>query len=213
MPELDPMAEVIEQMPEPSEFADSIEAPVTDDDPANAATGDGSDFTFSTPDSSPIGQPIPDQSDDIFNPELHVIDPKTGEPRRTATGKFRRKRGKRNAAASVVNGQSTDQTKMQNAIAAAQVSVAATFLAGQMAFGPEGAPLEGEPEQMQAAYQQFYYMSERPINIPPWVLVAMVSSSYIAKRMAMEKPRNRVMIGIDWIQIRVVSLYRWVFGV
>lgn len=208
MSELDPMAEVIDQMPEPSEFADSIESPITNDQPS-----DGSDFTFDTgtPSTEPIGAPVQDQSDEIFNPAIHCVDA-NGNPKRTKSGKFRRKRGKAGVYASVTAPQSIDSVKMQNAAAAAQVSVAATFLAGQICFGPEGQPEPGEPEQMQAAYQQFYYLSETPIQVPPWALVFMVSSSYIAKRMAKPEPRNRVLAGIQWIQDRFITLVRWAKG-
>lgn len=208
MPELDPMAEVLDQMPEPSEFADTIDPPITDDQPAPA----GSDFTFDTsPSNEPIGQPVQDQSDEIFNPAIHCVDA-NGNPKKTKSGKFRRKRGKAGVYASVTAPQSIDNVKMQNAAAAAQVSVAATFLAGQICFGPEGRPEPGEPEQMQAAYQQFYYLSETPVNVPPWVLVFMVSSSYIAKRMALPEPRNRVMLGIQWVQEKFSLLIRWAKG-
>lgn len=207
MSKVDPMAEVLEQMPQPSEFADSIEAPITDDQPAA-----GSDFSFDTsPSNEPIGQPIQDNSDEIFNPAIHCVDA-NGNPKRTKAGKFRRKRGKAGVYASVTAPQSIDSVKMQNAAAAAQVSVAATFLAGQICFGPDGQPEPGEPEQMQAAYQQFYYLSETPITVPPWALVFMVSSSYIAKRMAKPEPRNRVLAGFQWLQDKVSMVFRWAKG-
>lgn len=216
----DPMADVIEQMPEPSEFADSINVPGSETDtetlsgegsPSLESTGEGTvdnsggngEFNFETPDSKPV-------ESETFDPNIHCVD-ENGNPRLTAKGKFRRKRGKAGARPTP-SLNDVDPLRMAAAKQAAQVSIAATFLAGQMAFGEDGAPLEGESAQMEAAYTNFYYLSEKPINIPPWALVAMVTVTYAARRMAMEKPRNRVMVGVDWIVEKTKNLYRWATG-
>lgn len=205
----DPMATVIEEMPEPSEFADTIQPPQMDDDNLAGEAADNGESSFSFDDSPTQSAPAND-TPETFDPSIHCVDA-NGNPKLTKAGKFRRKRGKAGATA-MPNPNQVDPMRMQNASAAAQVAVAATFLAGQIAFGPEGQPMENEAETMQTAYQQFFYLSEKPITIQPWVLVAMVSSTYIAKRMAMEEPRNRVMRGVDWLSEKAGNVWRWVWG-
>lgn len=205
----DPMAMVIDQMPEPSEFADTIQPPKMDDDgmgEESTAESNGEGFSFDDSPSETVATDTPE----TFDPSIHCVDA-NGQPKLTKAGKFRRKRGKAGATA-MPDPNHIDPMRMQNAKQAAQVSVAATFLAGQMAFGPDGAPMEDEQNQMQLAYEQFFYLSEKPIQIQPWVLVAMVSTNYIAKRMAMEVPRNRVMKGFDWLSEKAGYLWGLVWG-
>jgi hypothetical protein len=216
-----PTDTLIDQMPEPSSFADQIEPPSTGEVESPVVNGinppvtpvespsplewDSGAEDFAEPSETPV-------TGEVFNPDIHCVD-ENGNPRVTKSGKYRRKPGRKNA----VNYAATDpnqinQAKMMNAQAAAQVSVAATFIAGQLCFGPEGAPQEGEPEQMAQSFTQFFYLSEKPVNIPPWVLVAMVIGSYAAKRMAMEQPRTRVMKGVAWIKESVYGIYKWIIG-
>jgi hypothetical protein len=149
---------------------------------------------------------------ETFDPSIHCVDA-NGNPKITKAGKFRRKRGKANATvAPSLNPDQINPERMANAKAAAQVSVAATFLMGQLVFGPEGQPQENEPQTMESAYTQFFYLSEKPVNIPPWALVALVVSAYSAKRMAMEQPRSRVYTGIAWIKAKVAAIWEWTMG-
>lgn len=214
MSRLDPMADVIGQMPEPSEFADQIQAPGADTLNIGGDDDDASDFNFETPGEhkSESSGASPTSGPETFNPEIHCVN-EDGTPRLTKSGKFRRKRGKANATPtpSLVD---VDPARMANAKAAAQVSIACTFLAGQIAFGPEGAPQGDEPAQMETAYTQFYYLSEKPVNIPPWLPVLMVTSIYCAKRMAIVEPRNRVMRGVEYITTKVSAVfnYFWHWG-
>lgn len=201
---LDPMADVIEQMPEPSEFSSQIREPGAET--LNIGDDDGSDFNFETP---PESAPSVSAGPESFNPEIHCVNP-DGSPKLTPTGKFRRKRGKKNASPtpSLVD---VDHSRMANAKAAAQVSIACTFVAGQIAFGPEGAPQDNEPAEMEAAYTQFYYLSEKPVQIPPWLPVVMVTAVYAAKRMAQEKPRSRVIVGINWLYAKGAAAFNYMF--
>lgn len=211
MPEtVDPIADVIEQMPAPSEFADTIQAPSVDEQssPVVEQSADN-DFSFEEQPSPVVEGTV---YDEVFDPTIHCVDA-NGNPKRTKAGKYRRKRGKAGAYSHAqMEPGGIDSARMANAKAAAAVSIAVTFVAGQIVFGPEGQPLQGEPEQMQQAYEQFYYLSKEPVNIPPWVLVAMVTSQYIAKRMAMETPRGRVINGILWIKAKAYAVYNWILG-
>lgn len=212
MPEtIDPMADVIEQMPEPSEFAETINAPTTEEQPSTLEFDDKAQQYAEAKFDEPT-QPQGTVYDEVFDPTIHCVDA-DGNPKRTKAGKYRRKRGKANAYSHAqMDASGIDTARMANAKAAAQVSVAATFVAGQIVFGPEGQPLEGEPQQMIAAYEQFYYLSEKPINIPPWALVAMVSMQYVAKRMAMEQPRSRVFKAFGWMKEKAYAVYNWILG-
>lgn len=210
---IDPMAEVIEQMPAPSEFAETIQPPTTEESTVETVEPTQSqDFSFEEQPSAPASTQGT-VYEEVFDPTIHCVD-ENGQPKRTKAGKYRRKRGKASAYshAQTADPMAIDPNRMANAKAAAQVSVAATFVAGQIIFGPEGQPLEGEPQQMLQAYEQFYYLSEKPINVPPWMLIAMVTSSYIAKRMAMEVPRSRVMTAFGWIKDKSYAVYKWVLG-
>lgn len=205
---VDPMATVIEEMPEPSDFADTINAPDMEDDGNHESNENGeSDFSFD--DSQSASEPI-SETPEVFDPAIHCVDA-NGNPKLTKSGKYRRKRGKAGATA-MPNPNQIDPMRMANAQVAAQVSTQATFIAGQIAFGPEGAAQENEAEQMTAAYTQFFYLSEKPVQIQPWVLVAMVSCAYVAKRMAMEEPRSRVMRGVDWLSEKAGYLWGLVWG-
>lgn len=208
MTTLDPMADVIEQMPEPSDFAAQIQAPGADTLNIGEDTpDDASDFNFDTPGEK--SSPSPDSGPEKFDPNIHCVD-ENGNPKVTKSGKFRRKRGKANAVATP-SLTDIDPIRRAKAKQAAQVSVAATFVAGQICFGPEGAPMEGEVQEMDAAYTDFYYLSEKPIDLPPWVLVAMVSANYVAKRLAMEKPRSRVSKGISWLYAKASTAWNYVW--
>jgi hypothetical protein len=215
-----PIEELIEQMPEPSSFADQIHAPSSGD--VENPVENGSDTPVETVESpSPLEWAEPTSTagdDEVFNPDIHCVD-ENGNPRRTKSGKFRRKPGRKNASNyAQMSPEQMNEAKMMNAKAAAQVSVAATFITGQLIFGTEGAPIIDpangidEPQQMEAAYTQFYYLSKNPVNVPPWMLIAVVAGAYTARRMAMDKPRNRVMKGINWIKMQVFKAYVFIVG-
>lgn len=209
-----PIEDLIEQMPAPSEFSEQITAPTA-----------GEDSRDSAPSVEPIAPtpidtaPVEPQSDDVFNPDIHESGPDgKGILRKDGKG-YRRKRGRKTGSVATGVGatqpaQSPDQ-RLISARHAAQVSMACTFVLGQIILGPDGAPIVdpqkgiNEPGEFQSAYEQFYLLSEKPINIPPWMLVGLVTTSYLARRMQMEQPRSRVQKVWGWIRNRAVDVYCW----
>lgn len=213
-----PTEDLIDQMPAPSEFAEQITAP-------DGGSVDSS--PTATPEVAPgpaasAPDPTSVNDDSVFDPSIHEAGPDgRGILRKDGKG-YRRKRGRKtgSVATGVGGGGSpepvmSDQQRMVAARHAAQVSMACTFIMGQIVLGPEGAPIVdpqrgiNEPGEFQQAYEQFYLLSERPIHIPPWMLVALVSTTYISRRMAMEQPRSRVQRAFAWIKNRAVDIYCW----
>lgn len=217
-------------IPDPSEFADSIPVPpeALNISPPADAGGEPQSPPVTSPHGSEVAPAsvIEDGSDDVFNSDIHAGGP-DGKGIRTKSGKFRRKPGRKKAAGEpgtintpgvVTQGDIIDPNRMNKAKAAAQVCTAATFILGQVICGAEGAPLVvpehgiNEPAEFESAYTQAFYMSENPIDVPPWVLIAIVAGSYTARRMAMPNTRSRIGRVWGWIKLQTIRVYLWYKG-
>lgn len=226
MPE-NPMDILTAGMPEPSEFAESIPIP----DEAMEPTAGVDAAPEVSPSSVEAAPPAVESIDDyVFNPAIHTPG-KDGFGTKTASGKYRRKKGFGNShhgvgnshhgtgatinTPSVAGPAALDAVKLQKAKAAAQVCTAATFVVGQVVCGPEGAPLilpehgVNEPVEFETAYTQAFYLAKNPIEIPPWVIVCLVLGNYVARRAAMPGVQNRWVGVWKWLKERQA---KWVRG-
>lgn len=155
-----------------------------------------------------------------FDPALHEVDPVTGEPRLSTTGKLRCKRG-RGAKGAIASGFKTapagakvDNSAQTAAEKAAKIDSTATvvtemiFMGGKLIGGEEWEPrvdkASGTDERavMKGAWAE-YFRVRGIVDVPPEVMLVMAVGSYAVPRMFMPKTKTRVQAAKEWF-------YRWV---
>lgn len=149
-----------------------------------------------------------------FDPALHAVDA-TGAPKKTATGEWAKKRGRKagaqvsstmpqkpGAATIAPAGVSPDQSAL--ARAAGVQAAELVFMVGMVAGGQEWAPRVDEKTgldergMMQKAVGD-YFVATGKTDIPPGVALTLALVAYAAPRFTMPQTQSRVSRARDWL--------------
>jgi hypothetical protein len=140
---------------------------------------------------------------DGFNPEVHAIDPATGEPKKTASGAFAKRRGRKPGQAlpapAGINAPGGELARVdappvvnkQDAEMAARTSSNLLFYAGESLFGDEWVPDADDLRQIPKAFTDYYCARGIP-NIPPEIGLLVAIVGYAAPRL--KKPKTKAKI-------------------
>lgn len=147
---------------------------------------------------------------DHFDPEIHAVDD-AGLPIENKDGSYQKKKGRKKGSKNTTQNPSAggipnaDSEKIQKAHASAVVTVQAIFMVGSLIGGDEFRPIVDtekgidEPQLMTSAWTQYYLTTEMD-SLPPWLGVAIVTSSFFVSRMGMPKTQSRLQAFWGWIK-------------
>lgn len=154
-----------------------------------------------------------------FDPNIHEVDPLTGEPRKTKAGGFRMKRGR---GAKSFGGASTfkaagpapaaqaAQSAQSQAERNAKIDSTATivsemiFMGGKLLGGEEWTPVTDkasgvdERAMMKGAWAE-YFRIRGIIDVPPEIMLAVAIGGYAAPRFFLPKTQSRVQRAKEWL--------------
>lgn len=131
---------------------------------------------------------------DLFDPDIHAVDA-NGQPVKTKTGKFAKKRGRKTGETTKPNtGQiAAVQTSKQLGRATAFM----IFSSGQALFGEEWKPIKDkdrgidEETTMIDAWSEYYLLTGKK-DLPPWAGISVVCCAYALPRLSMPKTQERL---------------------
>ena len=138
-----------------------------------------------------------------FDPEIHVVDKVTGEPKRNKDGSFRRRHGRKKETESVI-ADSAQVAGSDGSKAAAIVTVAQIEIIGRLIGGDEWQYVKRDDigiDERQQGVDAFtaYFQANGVVDIPPGVAIAIWGFGYIAPRFTMPKTQSRVKLVGAWI--------------
>lgn len=135
----------------------------------------------------------PTNGDTVFDSRFHCVDSQ-GQPVRTKTGKFRRKRGAKNGTKTTGDGRGSEaeRVRIERCKATGRV-IATTIVTTGVAIGGDEWKLRNEEElDMLSNAWGDYLMAQNIVEIPPWVGLLIAHSIYAAPRLAMPKTQGRI---------------------
>lgn len=134
-----------------------------------------------------------DTAGQFFDASIHYLD-EHGLPKRTPSGKFRRKRGgsSNTTAKTPVNPGVNNIVACQ---AAGRATADSIIMLGTMLFGSVGLPVTtagyNEREVLQQAWID-YYIATGAITLPPWLMVTVATAGYAIPRFSNAEVQMRL---------------------
>lgn len=137
-----------------------------------------------------LADAVSQSSPNEFSTEIHVAD-KAG-PKYNKNGEYKKKKGKAESTIEIAD------TPTSTPAYAEMGSVMATTVCSSftMLMGPDWRPEQGELDAMAMAWAK-YFESTGMTDFPPWLMLTMVHTGYIGKRLYMPDTRSRIQKIVD----------------
>jgi len=129
----------------------------------------------------------------IFDERIHYRD-ESGRPKKTATGKFRKRRSDSpyaGASTTSNTGSGSSAPSADECVATGAVCAQVLFTVTQAAFGPEWKPDDNEAQALPKAFAD-YFRATGALVLPPWVPLLAACGMYAIPRLNTPNTQNKL---------------------